>query len=94
VHPTVRLPVCSRAICQKTGHLLTEIVVSQSHLPARAGVPIEPVGNGDVTLQLDQDYAHPENLFMAALDFLNERPDYYLGSWVDHPNIKNVLYGF
>jgi hypothetical protein len=63
-------------------------------LPARAGVPIEPVGNGDVTLQLDQDYAHPENLFMAALDFLNERPDYYLGSWVDHPNIKNVLYGF
>jgi hypothetical protein len=52
---------------------------------------IEPAEDGDVTLRLDADYACPENLFMAALEFLYEHPEYYLGTWVNHPDIKNVL---
>jgi hypothetical protein len=54
---------------------------------------IEPGEDGDVTLHLDDDYATPENLFMAALEFLSKKPEYYLGTWVNHPDIKNVLYG-
>jgi hypothetical protein len=53
---------------------------------------IEPEGNGDVTLRLEEGYTTPENLFVAALEFLHEHPDYYLASWVNHPDIKNVLY--
>jgi hypothetical protein len=48
---------------------------------------IEPAEDGDVTLHLYDDYASAENLFMAALEFLYERPEYYLGSWIDHPEI-------
>jgi hypothetical protein len=36
---------------------------------------IEPAEDGDVTLHLYGDYASPENLFMAALDILEERPE-------------------
>jgi hypothetical protein len=53
---------------------------------------IEPAEDGDVTLHLYDDYASAENLFIAALEFLYERPEYYLGTWIDHPEIKNVLY--
>jgi hypothetical protein len=53
---------------------------------------LEPAENGDVTLQLYDDYASPENLFMAALEFLYERPEYFLGGWIEHPDLKHLLY--
>jgi hypothetical protein len=54
---------------------------------------IKPAENGDVMLQLDEGYASPENLFAAALDFLYEHPEYFLGSWtIVHPERKNVIY--
>src|ERR1700730_14245820 len=54
---------------------------------------IEPAENGDVTLQLDKRNASPENLFAAALEFLYEHPQYFLGSsTIVHPERKNVIY--
>jgi hypothetical protein len=47
--------------------------------------------SGDVTLRLKEEFLSPANLIAAALDFLSEHPDMFLGTCVEHSKFTNII---